>query len=383
MSNSITLPGLIDCHVHFREPGFEQKEDMESGAAAAHAGGVRTVCDMPNTNPATVSIAALEDKIKRAQRIGNVDIRFFFGATKSEHVAEFKKAWAIPELRKRLVGLKIFFDHSTGDQGANIAVIEEAFKVCAEIGAPIVGHCEDAMINAEAKKIISEQMPDTEDVSLHSLMRPCASEVTAVKQAIALVREHGTQFHIAHISSAQGVELVRQVKKEGLPITCEVTPHHLFLNIHDYSNLGSKGKMNPPLRSIDEQQALWIGISDGTIDCISTDHAPHLLAEKEEGNPLNAPSGVPGVETMLSLLLTVAAGGWPHPESEKPDINFSYEYIAKLCFDNPNKIFSLNKRREDFIKIDPENAWIIQGKDLHSKCKWTPYEGWKVRGKIM
>lgn len=378
----ITLPGLIDCHVHFREPGFEQKEDMESGAAAAHAGGIRTVCDMPNTNPPTVSVAALKEKIQRAERIKNADIRFFFGATEEGHIQEFRKAWSMPELRERLVGMKIFFDHSTGDQGANMAVIEEAFNVCAKLGAPLVAHCEDAAINTEARELILNQAPEATDVSLHSLMRPCASEARAIEQALSLTRTYGTQFHIAHLSTAQGVELVRDAKKEGLPVTCEVTPHHLFLTIDDYKTLSARGKMNPPLRTAQEQKALWQGIADGTVDCIGTDHAPHLLKEKESGNPLAVPSGVPGTETMLPLLLTIAAGGWPHPNgSLKPEnAKISVDDIRRLCFTNPNRIFALGASDEPRVTVDIDQEWTISGAKLHSKCGWTPYEGWRVQG---
>ncbi len=380
----ITLPGLIDCHVHFREPGFEQKEDMESGAAAAHAGGVRTVCEMPNTNPPTVSAAALKEKIQRAERIRNVDIRFFFGATEADHIQEFKKAWSMPELRTRLAGLKIFFDHSTGGQGASAAVIEEAFNVCAELGVPLVGHCEDAAINAEARELILDQAPEATDVSLHSLMRPCASEAKAIERAVQYARMYGTQFHIAHLSTARGIDLVRDAKKEGLPVTCEVAPHHLFLTIDDYETLGARGKMNPPLRTAQEQKALWQGIADGTVDCIGTDHAPHLRREKESGNPLAAPSGVPGTETMLPLLLTVAAGGWPHPNGRLKIENaqMSMDDMRRLCFINPNRIFNLNAPEEEVLQIDTTAEWVLHGAELHSKCGWTPYEGWRVRGKI-
>ncbi|MFA6259561.1 MAG: dihydroorotase family protein [Candidatus Peribacteraceae bacterium] len=378
----ITLPGLIDCHVHFREPGMEHKGTMATESAAAYAGGVRTVCEMPNTNPPTVSIEAFQDKVRRAEKIHDVDIRFFFGATEAGHIQEFRKAWSMPELRKRLVGMKIFFDHSTGDQGAAYDVIEGAFKLCASLGAPLVAHCEDAAINAEARELMLDQVSEATDVSLHSLMRPCASEARAIEQALSLTRTYGTQFHIAHLSTALGIELVRDAKKEGLPVTCEVTPHHLFLTIDDYETLSARGKMNPPLRTAQEQKALWQGIADGTVDCIGTDHAPHLLQEKESGNPLAAPSGVPGTETMLPLLLTVVAGGWPHPngKSQTGNAKISMDDLRRLCFTNPNRIFNLNAPEEEVLQIDTTAEWEIHGEELHSKCGWTPYEGWRVRG---
>ena len=387
MSTPITFPGLIDCHVHFREPGLEHKEDMESGAAAALAGGVTTVCEMPNTNPSTTSIIALKDKVERSKGVKNVDIRFFFGITEHTHVQELRTLWTDDQyesVRLKCCGVKVFFDHSTGDQGASLEVIEEAFKACAELGIPLVAHCEDSGINAEAERVILEKVEgDMSDVSLHSLMRPCASEASTITQAITFARKHGTQFHIAHLSTAQGIESVRKAKKEGLPITCEVAPHHLLLSTNDYATLGTLGKMNPPLRTPENAKALWDGIADSTVDCIGTDHAPHLLEEKQADEALSAPSGVPGVETSLPLLLTVAAGGWPHPSSKRPDINFSYEDIIKLCFKNPNHIFNLGKSKKDQFQIDSDAEWTIHGKDLHSKCGWTPYEGWKVKGKLI
>jgi len=380
MSNIIQFPGLIDCHVHFREPGYEHKGDMASESKAAMSGGVFTVCEMPNTNPPTTSKEAFEDKVRRAEKISDVDIRFFFGATEMEHLEAFKQVWGSP----KCCGLKIFFDHSTGDQGANRETIEAAFKLCAELKAPLVAHCEDPKINAEAQHIVQDHIQGkTPDVSFHSLMRPCASEVAAITQAIDLMRQHGTQFHVAHLSTSQGLDLVRQAKKEGLPITCEVAPHHLFLSTADYATIGVLGKMNPPLRTPEEQKALWEGIADGTVDCIATDHAPHSLDEKQAENPLEAPSGVPGVETMLPLLLTVAAGHWPNPSgtiNHQPSIN--HDDIVRLCFTNPNRSFVLGASDEPRITIDLDDEWVINGSDLHSKCGWTPYEGWKVRGSV-
>ncbi|MFH0770005.1 MAG: dihydroorotase family protein [Candidatus Peregrinibacteria bacterium] len=386
----LLFPGLIDCHVHFREPGLTHKGDMRSESRSALAGGVTTVCDMPNTVPPTVTVEALRDKVKRAEKISDCDIRFFFGVTKKSHLQEFKKAWGTPLLRSRLAGLKVYFDHSTGDQRADMTTIEEAFRICAELHAPLVAHCEDAVINAEASAMIQHAFSEgrSSDVSFHSLMRPTAAEVRAIEQGLDFVRKYGTAFHIAHLSTAQGLDLVRKAKKEGLPVTCEIAPHHLFLMTSDYASLGTFGKMNPPLRTPDQQRFLWEGVMDGTVDCIATDHAPHTLEEKKNPDWQKAPGGVPGVETMLPLLLTVAAGGWPHPSHLKAHRSkLKAQDIVRLCFENPNRIFKLGKQGiqegapADIVVVDPSKEWVIHGKELSARCGWTPYEGWKVWGR--
>lgn len=402
MISIITLPGLIDCHVHFREPGFEHKATMRSEAAAAFAGGVHTVCEMPNTNPPTVTVAALEDKVRRAEKITDCNIRFFMGATNKRHLLAIRDIWrhkspVLIRLRKRCAGLKIYFDHSTGNQAADAETIEAAFELCGQMDIPLVAHCEDSRINENARNKIQQPSPSLPDrqaglwpssdtnnyVALHSNMRPPESEAAAIERAIAFAKKYNTPFHIAHLSTAQGIALVREAKKNGINVTCEVAPHHLFLTIDDYDALGSLAKMNPPLRSHEHQKALWEGIADGTVDCIATDHAPHTIEEKRSGDPLNAPSGVPGVETMLPLLLTVASGGWPHPSSPRLSMPvFQYSDIQTLCFENPNRIFRLGASPEPRITIDTEASWVIRGRNLHSLCGWTPYEGWKVTGRV-
>ncbi len=271
-------------------------------------------------------------------------------------------------------------------------MIEQAFKVCAEEGIPLVAHCEDAQLNGQyavcsPSALLRAGMQyvgtEKEKIKLHSQMRPVESEVKAISDALKLVRKYHTNFHVAHLSTKGGLELVRSAKKDGLPVTCEVAPHHLFLTVEDYSTLGTLAKMNPPLRSIDDRDALWAGICEGTVDCISTDHAPHTLEEKRAEDPLKAPSGVPGVETMLPLLLTVSAGKWPHPTSLKPKAcnEFSVENIKRCCFENPNRIFNLGKNpEENLISIDTEKSGVITAHELHSKCGWTPDEGWEVLG---
>ncbi len=387
MTKIITLPGLIDCHVHFREPGLTHKADMASESAAAAAGGVATVCEMPNTIPPVVTVEALADKVRRADRIQTCDIRFFMGATEKKHLIALRDVWhgaspTLKDVKRRCCGLKVFFDHSTGNQGADQETIAEAFRLCGELGIPLVAHCEDAEMNKKAHCTL--QIAES-SVAVHSQMRPPESEVAAIKRAIGLAREYSTQFHVAHLSTAGGLQLVREAKKEGLSVTCEVAPHHLFLTVDDYKTLGALGKMNPPLRSKEDQAALWEGIADGTVDCISTDHAPHTLDEKQCEDPLKAPSGVPGVETMLPLLLTVAAGGWPNPRGEKvAGCRLQITDIIRLCFENPNRIFGLGKKKDEHqITVDMNKEWVIEGKNLHSKCGWTPYEGWKVAGKIL
>lgn len=391
MPSFLSLPGLIDCHVHFREPGSPEKGDMESESRAALAGGVHTVCEMPNTIPPTVTVEAFRDKVHRAKALianrlsltanRSLDIRFFFGITERAHLDELRALKKEADLWPRCCGVKLYLDHSTGDQKVEGEIIDDVFQLCAELDLVLVAHCEDSEINEKAKN----QKPKTKGVEQHSMMRPPESEAASIAFAIGKAKKFGTRFHVAHLSTKEGVALVRDAKKEGLPVTCEVAPHHLFLTTDDYETLGTLGKMNPPLRTHEHQEALWHGIADGVIDCIATDHAPHTLAEKQCPDPLKAPSGVPGVETMLPLLLTVAAGFWPSKKHLLPTpYSLSPADITRLCFDNPNRIFRLGKSSDDVrITIDPEVEWTIRGKDLHSKCGWTPYEGWGVRGRVM
>ena len=399
MSKLLHFPRLIDCHVHFREPGLEHKGTMATEAAAAKAGGVGTVCEMPNTVPPTVTVAALAEKVRRATKIKDCDIRFFFGVTEPKHLIALRNIWIkkdfeLQRLKKHCAGVKMYLDHSTGNQKAEAGVLDEAFKLCGGLKIPLVAHCEDADMNAAAL-----QKNKRKDIAAHSVIRSPASEAKSIADAITRAKKFNTKFHVAHLSTAKGLDLVRKAKGEGVSVTCEVAPHHLFLTTNDYEALGTLGKMNPPLRSAEDRDALWVGIADGTVDCIATDHAPHTLEEKgvlvgarhalplqnvDNFPPLQAPSGVPGVETMLPLLLTVAGGGWPHPTSKRPgSADLSYDDIVRLCFTNPNRIFSLECDPTEVLQIDPHKEWTIHGKNLHSKCGWTPFEGWKVRGAII
>lgn len=389
VAGKLLFPGLIDCHVHFREPGLEHKATMLTESQAALAGGVTTVCEMPNTIPPTVTIAALADKVRRAEEIKGFDMRFFFGMTQEIHIAAFQEmmsssAEEMKRLRSRLAGVKIYLDHSTGDQKIQDELLSDAFAACAAHNTVLVAHCEDPEINAQAGAQNTRQY-----IAVHSLLRPAQSEAVAIERAIGLAQKHGTHLHIAHLSTEGGVELVREAKKAGINVTCEVAPHHLFLTTEDYEKLGTLGKMNPPLRSFKHRAGLWQGIIDGTIDCIATDHAPHTLEEKKTGEELKAPSGVPGVETMFPLLLSVASGKWPHPmEAWASCPPFTYKDIVRLCVKNPNNIFKLGKSeiaedaKVDIVVVDPNAEWTIQGSELHSKCGWTPYEGWTVRGRV-
>jgi len=382
----LLFPGLIDCHVHFREPGLTHKADMKSEAAAARAGGMMTVCEMPNTVPPTVTVEAFADKVRRAEGITDCDLRFFFGATERSHLEELKILFSDPryaQLRKRCSGLKLFLDHSTGNQKADPTILNDIFAFCAEQNIVVVCHCEDPEMNERAK---AEHAGD--DVSLHSLQRPPESEVAAIELVVGLARAHGTRLHVAHLSTAAGLELVRAAKAEKLTVTCEAAPHHLFLTTDDYATLGTRAKVNPPLRSTADRDALWAGLVDGTVDCIATDHAPHTAEEKNKQPPLAAPSGLPGVETSLALLLTAAAGVWPHGEG-KPPVSLRYLDILRLCFSNPNKIFGLGKKGikggapADLLLVDPKATWTITAATMKGRTGWTPYEGWSVRGKIV
>lgn len=379
------FPKLIDCHVHFREPGFPQKATMATEAQSANSGGVGTVCEMPNTNPPTNSIAALQDKVVRAEAIKALDIRFFFSVTQPEHLEDIKQIWLektpeLAKLKKRVCGIKLFLENSTGNLKTDAKFVPTIFKEAAAIQIPVTCHCEDAAMNSAANTIETDT-----SVQSHSRRRPPESEGVSIQYACTLAKKYGGQLHIAHLSTLQGLAAVRKAKADKVLVTCEVAPHHLFLSTEDYDTLGTLCKMNPPVRDIKHSKALWEGILDGSIDCISTDHAPHTRQEKAIQPPLEAPSGVPGTATMLPLLLTVAANKWPHPTSKRPIGlgTFTYQDIVQLCFTAPNTIYNLKKDVLDTITIDPIKEWIIKGALLHSQCSWTPYENWHVQGGLV
>ena len=396
-SGKLLFPLLIDCHVHFREPGLEHKATMETESESALAGGIGLVCEMPNTIPPTVTIAALADKVRRAANIDQCDLRFYFGVTEAAHLQTLRDLWTgesmeLKRLKHHCSGVKLYLDHSTGDQKVDGGILEEIFQTCADLKIPLIAHCEDSEMNENAKRAIAEtQNFASLPVSAHSKMRPPESEEKSIREAVAMAKKTGAALHIAHLSTAKGLLIVQAAKKEGLPITCEVAPHHLFLTVDDYQTLGTLGKMNPPLRTIADRDALWAGINDGTVDCIATDHAPHTLEEKRTGEPLSAPSGVPGVETMLPLLLSIASGQSPHPSGQLLTTNCQLPYadIVRLCFTNPNTIFHLGangieeKKPARIALVDPDVEWTITGKNLKSKCGWTPFEGWHVKGKVV
>ncbi len=376
-TGKLLFPLLIDCHVHFREPGLTHKATIQTESASALAGGVGCVCEMPNTIPPTVTVAALADKVRRAEEADGMNLRFFFGVTEEAHLRTLRDLWTgssmeLKRLKRHCAGLKLYLDHSTGNQKVDGGIVDEVFKVCAELKIPLVAHCEDSAMNDAAKLAHAGT-----DIALHSLHRPPESEATSIQEALVLAKKHGTALHIAHLSTALGVELVRKAKKDGIGVTCEASPHHLLLTTDDYASLGALGKMNPPLRSRTDCDALWAGLKDGTVDCIATDHAPHTLEEKKVAEPLTAPSGVPGVETMLPLLLTEAA-----------QKKISYADILRVCFTNPNRIFGLHqpeiaeKSLARIAVIDPAKEWVIDGKTLKSKCGWTPFQGRKVTGAV-
>jgi dihydroorotase len=362
---------------------------MATESAAAIAGGVTTVCEMPNTIPPTVTAEALADKIRRASEIHGCDLHFFFGITKDIHLATLielmtSSSEECMRLRRRIAGVKVYLDHSTGDQKIEDLLLDDVFATCAAHDLVLVAHCEDPATNAQA----ALQNTRT-NIAAHSLVRPAQSEVVAIERAIKLAEDHDTRLHIAHLSTEGGIAAVQEAKVEGINVTCEVAPHHLFLTTDDYERLGTLGKMNPPLRSQKHRFALWQGIMDGIVDCVSTDHAPHTLEEKQAGEPLQAPSGVPGVETMIPLLLSVAAGHWPNPAEQNAACpKLSIKDIERLCFENPNRIFKLGKQgiakgnTADIVVIDPEEIWTIDAKKLHSKCGWSPFDGWTVKGKV-
>lgn len=361
--NYLVLPALIDPHVHFRTPGAAHKEDWQTGSAAAIAGGVTTVFDMPNNTPSITNLDLLEEKIKIIdEQLQNSDIKlhkyFYLGATEN-NLAEIEKC------RNKIIAVKVFMGSSTGDLLVDkLAAQEKIFTKCAELGLMVAVHAEDELTINTNKNNFSDPT-----IFEHNKIRNTEAAATAVKNAIDLARKTKAKLYILHVSTSAEVALIRAAKDEGLTVFAETTPHHLFLDENAYKALGTLAQMNPPLRTKIDQEALFEALNDGTIDAIGTDHAPHTLAEKAATYPAS-PSGVPGIETYLPLLLDAYHNG-----------KISLSKIADVTHHNIEKIFGL-KPNQDYVVVDLEEQKIIEAKNLKTKCGWSPFAGWKLKGSV-
>ena len=357
--SKIVLPGAVDSHVHFREPGMTHKEDFGSGSLAALFGGVTCVLDMPNTVPPTTSVQALRDKRELARK-SLVDYGLFAG---------IKPGMDVEGLAKEAVGFKLYMAGTTGDlMVPSLASVRKELAAVAGTGKVVAVHAEDESMR---RKDPTRNLRD----HLRNRSNECeASAIRKVKDAAS-----GCRLHICHVSAKESLPLLDQAK--GL--TSEVTPHHLLLDSN--GNFGTKGKVNPPLRRREDRQALFQYLANGGFDTIASDHAPHTSEEKEEEFDY-APSGMPGVETMLPLMLQ-------HVREKHLTLG---GVVKRLC-ERPSEIFGLNKGRievgydADLVVVDMLSGSEIRPQRLHSRCGWTAYEGMSaifpkavfVRGEIM
>lgn len=356
------LPALIDPHVHFRTPGMEHKEDWRSAAKAALRGGYTTVFDMPNTIPPTVTAELLREKkalIDAQLKEVGIPLRYqlFFGADK-KHFAE------IHQVKDAVIGIKVFMGCSTGslviDDDSSLHAI---FALAAAQKMLIAVHAEDeALMHARAA-----QFDVAQGYSIHSQIRNVEVATRAVAKAITLARIYGVRLYILHVSTAEELELIKAAKQQGLPVFAEVCPHHLFLNISCYEQLAGKAVMNPPLRDSQQQQALFAAIHEGVIDTVGTDHAPHTVGEKTKPYGQCA-AGVPGIETALPLLLNAYHQGL-----------LTLTEIVALTSQRARSIFQVAET-DDVVLVDLDKEATVNEQTLRTKCGWSPYAGFKLRG---
>ncbi|MEK7298284.1 MAG: dihydroorotase, partial [Candidatus Margulisiibacteriota bacterium] len=353
------LPGVIDAHVHFREPGATWKEDIASGSRSAAAGGVTSFLDMPNNTPSATTTAQIAYKKQIASENSLINYNFFIGAT-PDNLADLN---ACPNI----AGIKIFMGSSTGTLLVDDpAILDMIFKNGRRL---IAVHAEDEAMIRENKG----HFPDTDDPHLHYRIRSPEAALKATQLAVALADQYQRRLHICHLSTADEAAFLRTHKPPW--VTTEVSPQHLCLSADDYDRLGNKIKINPPIRTRDHRDALWTALLDGTIDFVATDHAPHTLEEKAKPYS-QAPSGMPGVETMVSLMLTLVA-------QKKCTLAQVTHWLSAA----PAKAYGMVRKGgihpgndADLTIVDLHKQATLTAERLHSKCGWTAFEGQQVTG---
>jgi carbamoyl-phosphate synthase/aspartate carbamoyltransferase/dihydroorotase len=327
----ITLPGLIDPHVHMREPGQTIKEDWDSGTSAALAGGVTMLLAMPNTKPPIFDASTLDLSLSLAKEKARCDYAQFLGAGPDN------TGWGThADLPARAAGLKMYLDSTFGELRLDDMTLWQSHFQKWPKSMPLVAH----------------------------------SESRSMAAVILMAAIYDRPVHIAHISLKEEILLIKAAKESGIKVTCEVCPHHLFLTREDIPSIShghpGRGEVRPRLASKEDINALWSNLD--VIDCFATDHAPHTLAEKDGGNP---PPGFPGLETLLPLLLTAVA-----------DRRLTIDQVIERSVTNPRRIFSLPEQAETWVEVDENARYELRAADMHSRCGWTPFEGCQVKGGV-
>lgn len=360
----LVLPGFVDLHVHFREPGFEYKESIQSGAAAAVAGGFTSVCCMPNTNPVNDNQAITELMLDRARAAGLANVFPIGAITKG---SEGKELAEIGDLRR--AGCVAISDD--GKPVMNSLVMRRAMEYALAFDVPVVDHCED--LHLAEGGCMNEGAISTE-LGLPGM--PSAAEDVMVARNVALAELTGARLHLAHISTEGSVRMVREAKSRGLKVTAEACPHHFTITEETVRGYNTYAKMNPPLRTWKDVQAIKEGLRDGTIDVIATDHAPHASQEKQLGFT-EAPFGIVGLETALPLTLALVDEGVLSLESAVDKLSTA-----------PAKAFGLAKGTlavgadADVAIVDQQEQWEVDPAKFRSKSRNTPFAGWKVKGRV-
>lgn len=369
LKNLLVLPGLIDVHVHLRDEGKEYKEDFYTGTAAAAAGGITTVLDMPNNKPVTMSVEALRRRMKIAEGKNLVNVGFY-----SEFPKNMKETEEI--IREGAVAFKLFMGEKIG--GLNIDndhALLEAFKRVSSLKVPVAVHAED---KTTLKKVEDElKRHNRNDVEAFLRAHSENVELTAVKRLLKIAEQTNVHAHFCHMSTGNGVKAIIDGKKSGMTITCETTPHHLFLSVDDLRRIGTLALTMPPVRENHHITALWNGIKNGCIDILASDHAPHTPGEKKAESVWDVKVGVSGLETTLPLLLTKVKHG-----------RLSITAVVRLMAEKPAEVFGLKGRgclkegnSADLIAVDLDRKHKIDASKFHSKAKYSPFDGWNVEGK--
>ena len=370
------LPGVIDSHVHFREPGLTEKADMESESRAAAAGGVTSFFDMPNTVPQTTTLEALEEKFRIAAQKSHVNYSFFFGATNDN----YECFQVLPE--NRIPGIKLFMGSSTGNM---LVDRDDALeKIFASARLPLMAHCEDTAIINHNMAAFKQQFGDDPEVWCHPLIRSEEACLSSTMKAIGLAIQHDARLHVAHVTTAEELELFLEAPSlwermggEAPLITAEATVGHLYFSMVDYERLGAKIKVNPAIKNFRDCQALRDGLMNGRVTTIGTDHAPHLMSQKQ-GGCAKAASGMPMIQFSLVTMLELMDEGV-----------LTIERLVQLMCHNPALLFGVKERgflrkgyKADLTIVRPASPWTVTPDVIESKCGWSPMEGHQYQWKV-